>query len=87
MSLQSADPSIAPLVELNLLDDERDVVRLVEGLRRCAAVAGQAAMADYVGDRLLFTGDLDDDRGDGPARAGDGGALVSPRGYLPDGAR
>jgi choline dehydrogenase len=59
--LTSADPSVAPRLDLNLLSDPRDVGRLVEGVRRCAAVAQHDAMADFVGDALLFGGDLADD--------------------------
>lgn len=61
MALTSADPTVPPAVRLNLLSEQRDTDRLVEGVRRCAAVAGQQAMADFVGERLLFDGDLDDD--------------------------
>jgi choline dehydrogenase len=60
--LTSADPAAAPSVDLNLLGDPRDVARLVEGVRRCAAVAGHDALSDFVGDRLLFEGDLADDQ-------------------------
>jgi len=60
--LTSADPGVAPRVDLNLLDDPRDVDRLVEGVRRCAAVAGHDALSDFVGDTLLFEGDLADDQ-------------------------
>jgi choline dehydrogenase len=59
--LTSADPAAAPRVDLNLLDDPRDVGRLVDGVRRCAALAQHPAMADFVGDPLLFQGDLADD--------------------------
>jgi choline dehydrogenase len=59
--LTSADPAVAPSVDLNLLDDSRDVTRLVDGVRRCAAMAGHEAMADFVGDTLLFPGDHADD--------------------------
>ncbi len=61
VALTSADPTVPPAVHLNLLSQPRDTDRLVEGVRRCAAVAGQEAMADFVGERLLFDGDLDDD--------------------------
>jgi choline dehydrogenase len=61
VALTSADPTVPPAVQLNLLSEQRDVDRLVEGVRRCAEVAGQDAMADFVGERLLFDGDLDDD--------------------------
>ena len=60
--LTSADPGVAPSVDLNLLGDPGDVVRLVDGVRRCAAVAGHDALADFVGDTLLFSGDLADDQ-------------------------
>jgi choline dehydrogenase len=59
--LTSADPAVAPRIDLNLLDDPRDVGRLVEGVRRCAALARHDAMADFVGGGLLFEGDLADD--------------------------
>ncbi len=59
--LTSADPAVAPRIELNLLDDPRDVGRLVEGVRRCASLARHDSMADFVGGPLLFGGDLADD--------------------------
>jgi choline dehydrogenase len=59
--LTSSDPAVAPSVDLNLLDDRRDVERLVDGVRRCAAVARHDAMSDFVGDTLLFEGDIADD--------------------------
>ena len=59
--LTSSDPSVAPSVDLNLLDDPRDVGRLVDGVRRCAALARHDAMSDFVGDTLLFGGDIADD--------------------------
>ena len=59
--LTSSDPSVAPSVDLNLLDDPRDVGRLVDGVRRCAALARHDAMSDFVGDTLLFGGDIGDD--------------------------
>lgn len=61
VALTSADPTAPPTVRLNLLAEPRDVTRLVEGVRRCAALAGHDAMVDFVGERLLFDGDLDDD--------------------------
>jgi len=74
VALISADPTIPPAVHLNLLSERRDTDRLVEGVRRCAAVAGHEAMADFVGDRLLFDGDIDDDA----AVAGYVRAVVAP---------
>jgi choline dehydrogenase len=61
VALTSADPTTPPAVRLNLLSEQPDVDRLVEGVRRCVAVAGREAMADFVGEHLLFDGDLDDD--------------------------
>jgi choline dehydrogenase len=72
--LTSADPAVAPRIDLNLLDDPRDVDRLVEGFRRCAALAEHDAMADFVGGALLFDGDLADDE----AVAGYIRAVVAP---------
>jgi choline dehydrogenase len=59
--LTSADPKVPPRVDLNLLGDPRDVPRLVDGVRHCAALAQHEAMAEFVGDALLFRGDLADD--------------------------
>jgi choline dehydrogenase len=72
--LTAADPNVPPAVRLNLLSEQKDTDRLVEGVRRCAAVAGQEAMVDFVGERLLFDGDLDDDA----AVAGYVRAVVAP---------
>jgi choline dehydrogenase len=72
--LTSADPAVAPRIDLNLLSDPRDVGRLVEGVRRCAALAQHEAMADFVGGALLFEGDLADDE----AVAGYVRAVVAP---------
>jgi choline dehydrogenase len=74
VALISADPSVPPAVRLNLLSDREDTDRLVEGMRRCAAVAGQDNMSDFVGERLLFDGDLEDDA----AVAGYVRAVVAP---------
>jgi choline dehydrogenase len=74
VALTSADPSVSPVVRLNLLSGPEDTDRLVEGVRRCAAVAGQDDMSDFVGERLLFDGDLEDDA----AVAGYVRAVVAP---------
>jgi choline dehydrogenase len=52
--LTSADPGVAPGIDLNLLDHPDDLGRLVEGVRRCAAVAEHEAMTEFVGDPLLL---------------------------------
>jgi choline dehydrogenase len=59
--LTSSDPTLPPSVDLNLLSDPRDVRRLVDGVRRCAEVARHDALSDFVGDTLLFGGDIADD--------------------------
>ena len=47
--LRSRDPAVDPLVEANMLDDERDRARLRHGVRRLAALAPQAAAARAAG--------------------------------------
>ncbi len=54
-------PTSTPTVALNLLDEPDDVSRLVEGMRRCAALAGHEAMAEFVGSPLQLAGELEDD--------------------------
>ncbi len=61
VSLVSADADVAPTVELNLLDEPEDVTRLVDGMRRCAALAGHEAMAEFVGSPLQLADQLEDD--------------------------
>jgi choline dehydrogenase len=56
VTLESADPRAAPRVELRLLSDPADAVRLVEGIRRCRDVA-RAAMSKFIDSIAL----LDDD--------------------------
>ncbi|MEA3181433.1 MAG: 5-(hydroxymethyl)furfural/furfural oxidase [Gammaproteobacteria bacterium] len=43
--LLSADPNIEPEVKFNLLDDERDLVRLIDGLRLACSVLGSGVVA------------------------------------------
>ena len=45
VQLVSADPAVAPHVELNLLDDERDLARLAAGVRMLAKVAAAAGLS------------------------------------------
>jgi choline dehydrogenase len=54
VSLSSADPDAAPVVDLNLLDDPADVARLVDALRTARRVASAEAMGPFVGDVLLL---------------------------------
>ncbi len=43
--LASADPQANPVVEENMLDDERDLMRMRDGIRRLAAVIARPAVA------------------------------------------
>lgn len=61
VSLVSADPQVPPTVALHLLEEPGDVTRLVEGLRRCAAIAEHEAMEDFVAAPLQLGGAMDDD--------------------------
>jgi choline dehydrogenase len=42
--LASPDPTVDPTVELNMLDDERDLIRLRDGARRLVTIAKHAAV-------------------------------------------
>jgi 5-(hydroxymethyl)furfural/furfural oxidase len=44
VELQSADPSVAPRVRFNVLDDRRDFERMVEGLRKALAIVSENAI-------------------------------------------
>jgi len=74
VTLTSADPAAAPRIELNLLADPEDTVRLVEGVRRCRDVlrAGLAGFTD--GTALL----RDEDFGDDAAVSGYVTSVVAP---------
>ena len=62
--LTSADPAAPPDVDLNLLAEDADVARLVEGLRRCRHVLDSDAMRSFAGPAVLPPQDvLDDDDG------------------------
>jgi 5-(hydroxymethyl)furfural/furfural oxidase len=43
--LSSADPQANPVVEENMLDDERDLMRMRDGIRRLASLTAQPAVA------------------------------------------
>ena len=63
VTLESADPSAPPRIELNLLADPADAARLVEGIRRCREIA-HAGMSKFVGSiALLDDDDFADDAG------------------------
>ncbi len=58
----SSDPTAAPRIELNLLGEQADVVRLVDGLRTCREVLESAAMRPFAGPIAMLTeADFDDD--------------------------
>jgi choline dehydrogenase len=61
VSLRSADPDTAPHVWLNMLDDQSDVSRLVDGVRRCAELAADPAMDGFLGASVPAPLHLDDD--------------------------
>ena len=48
VSLRSADPDAAPLIEHRLLGDEDDAAQLVEGLEIARRIMAQPAIARYV---------------------------------------
>lgn len=51
--LSSPDPHAQPIVELNMLDDERDLVRLRDGARRMMAIARHSAVTSRCRDVTL----------------------------------
>jgi choline dehydrogenase len=53
LRLRSADPAAAPLLDPAYLTDERDVRRMVIGLRRALAIGETGALAPWRGDELL----------------------------------
>jgi choline dehydrogenase len=54
MRIVSTDPLAQPQIEMNLLDDERDLVRLREGIRSLAELAGHQAF-DSIAEELSTT--------------------------------
>jgi choline dehydrogenase-like flavoprotein len=56
VSLAGADPTLAPVVDMNLLGDERDVVRLVEGVELVVGLLRHAAF-----ERIVAAAYADDD--------------------------
>ena len=44
--LASAEPTVDPVVELNMLNDERDLIRLRDGARRLVQIANHPAVHD-----------------------------------------
>jgi choline dehydrogenase len=62
VTLDAADPDVQPRIELNLLAEQADVDRIVEGIRRCVAVLRTEPMQAFArGLALLSEADLDDD--------------------------
>jgi len=63
VTLTSADPSVRPAIELNLLDEPADLERLVAGLRTCRDVLESSAMRPFAGPvAMLSDADFDDDQ-------------------------
>lgn len=54
--LKSADPAIAPEVKFNLLSDERDLARLLAGLRLCFEIAADPRMRQVTNEWFLPNG-------------------------------
>ncbi|CAG9185199.1 5-(hydroxymethyl)furfural oxidase [Cupriavidus laharis] len=50
VSLAGAQPDVPPMVELNLLDDERDLRRMVAGVRRLVRIVGASALYQHPDD-------------------------------------
>jgi choline dehydrogenase len=57
LMLQSADPTVQPALDFNLLDDASDRRRLRDSLRLCLDLARHPAFAEILGDRLAPTDD------------------------------
>jgi 5-(hydroxymethyl)furfural/furfural oxidase len=53
VSLQSADPAVEPMVRFRLLSDERDLKRMVEGLRLCCSLLTEPAIVAARNEVLL----------------------------------
>lgn len=54
VALTSADPADQPRIDLNLLDDDADVARLVDGVRRAWRAASTPGMRAFLGRVLLL---------------------------------
>ncbi|MDD9908996.1 MAG: GMC family oxidoreductase N-terminal domain-containing protein [Ahrensia sp.] len=93
LTLASADPQQAPVIDLALLRDERDVSTLVNGVKRLREVVARAPFGDlrgveeYPGDRVQSDAEIEQFVRDrcatsyhpvGTLRMGDGDAPVSP---------
>lgn len=50
VSLAGAQPDVPPMVELNLLDDERDLRRMVAGVRKLVQIVGASALHQHPDD-------------------------------------
>lgn len=70
VTLSSADPMDEPVIEFNMLSDERDTVRLADGMRRLLEICRQPAIA-RISETIVL-----DSAGTTPASLGDDQALV-----------
>jgi len=52
LTLQSADPFAAPVIDPNYLGEDEDLSRLIEGLRRAREIVRAHPFDDYRGDEL-----------------------------------
>jgi len=60
VSLQSDDPAVDPKVDFNMLSDERDSVRLRDGVRRVIDIVRHPAVAEIADSVTALTTPLDD---------------------------
>jgi choline dehydrogenase-like flavoprotein len=58
LSLASIDPEIDPVVEENMLSDPRDLVRMVDAVKRLAVITAQPALAGIADSIRLIDTDL-----------------------------
>ena len=60
--LSSKDPNAAPLIDLGLFADDRDLERMLHGLKLARRVLNAAAFAEYKGREFLPGSNVTDDR-------------------------
>ena len=56
LSLTSRDPNVPPSLEFRIMEQQRDLERMREGIRRAVSLADSPALQKYLGDRLAPTG-------------------------------
>jgi choline dehydrogenase len=61
ITLRSADPTAKPRIHANYYSERADLDRMLAGLRLCFEIVKQPALAPYVGERFLPSGDDSDE--------------------------